>query len=125
MPSPRVAVIIEDDADIRSLISAVLQGSGFDVHTAAGGVEGVEQVRTQHPILTTLDVSMPGIDGFETARRIRAFSDTRIVMVTARADEEHARLGREAGADDYLTKPFRPRDLRARVDALLADRLED
>ena len=59
------------------------------------------------------------------ARRIRVFSDTRIVMVTARADEEHARLGREAGADDYLTKPFRPRDLRARVDALLAGRLDD
>ena len=120
MSLPRVAVIIEDDADIRALISVVLQGSGFDVHTATGGLEGVEAVRSQHPILTTLDVSMPGIDGFETARRIRSFSDTHIMMVTARADEEHARRGREAGADDYLTKPFRPRDLRARVEAVLA-----
>jgi DNA-binding response OmpR family regulator len=117
--NPRVAVIIEDDPDIRALISAVLRQSGFDVHTATGGLEGIETVRVQNPLVTTLDVSMPGIDGFETARRIRAFSDTHIMMVTARADEEHARRGREAGADDYITKPFRPRDLRARVEAVI------
>jgi DNA-binding response OmpR family regulator len=114
-----VAVIIEDDPDIRALISAVLRQSGFEVHTATGGLEGIETVRLQRPLVTTLDVSMPGIDGFETARRIRAFSDTHIMMVTARADEEHARRGREAGADDYITKPFRPRDLRARVEAVI------
>ncbi|MFG6445820.1 response regulator transcription factor [Microbacterium sp. P07] len=125
MAHPRVAVIIEDDADIRALISAVLQQSGFDVHTATGGLEGIEKVREQHPLLITLDVSMPGIDGFETARRIRAFSDTHIMMVTARADDEHARRGREAGADDYLTKPFRPRDLRARVEAVIAAKAAD
>jgi DNA-binding response OmpR family regulator len=117
--NPRVAVIIEDDPDIRALISAVLRQSGFEVHTATGGLEGIETVRVQQPLVTTLDVSMPGIDGFETARRIRAFSDTHIMMVTARADEEHARRGREAGADDYITKPFRPRDLRARVEAVI------
>jgi DNA-binding response OmpR family regulator len=119
MSNPRVAVIIEDDPDIRTLIATVLQQTGFDVHTANDGLEGIEVVRQQHPVVTTLDVSMPGIDGFETARRIRAFSDTRIMMVTARADDEHARRGREAGADDYITKPFRPRDLRARVQALI------
>jgi DNA-binding response OmpR family regulator len=121
MPNPQVAVIIEDDADIRTLISAVLSGSGFDVHTASAGIEGIELVREFEPAVTTLDVSMPGIDGFETARRIRAFSDTRILMVTARADEDHARRGREAGADDYITKPFRPRELRARVQAALGE----
>lgn len=115
MSRPNVAVIIEDDVDIRTLISAVLSQSGFEVHAASAGLEGIELVREVDPAVTTLDVSMPGIDGFETARRIRAFSDTRILMVTARADDEHARLGREAGADDYITKPFRPRELRERV----------
>ena len=119
MSNPRVAVIIEDDADIRLLIATVLEQTGFDVHTANDGLEGIEVVRAHRPVVTTLDVSMPGIDGFETARRIRTFSDTRIVMVTARADEEHSRRGREAGADDYITKPFRPRDLRARVAAMI------
>jgi DNA-binding response OmpR family regulator len=115
-----IAVIIEDDVDIRTLISAVLTQTGLEVHAAAAGLEGIELVRRLEPIVTTLDVSMPGIDGFETARRIRAISDTRILMVTARADDEHARRGREAGADDYITKPFRPRELRERVQAAIA-----
>jgi DNA-binding response OmpR family regulator len=122
MSNPPVAVIIEDDVDIRTLIGAVLTQAGFAVHAAVTGLEGIELVRELHPAVTTLDVSMPGIDGFETARRIRAFSDTRILMVTARADEEHARRGYEAGADDYITKPFRPRELRARVQAALEPR---
>lgn len=119
MSSTPVAVVIEDDADIRSLITAILSQSGLSVRAAVTGLDGIELVRELQPVVTTLDVSMPGIDGFETARRIRAFSDTRIVMVTARADEEHARRGYEAGADDYITKPFRPRDLQARVQAAL------
>lgn len=119
MPNSPVAVIIEDDVDIRALISAVLSGSGFDVHTATAGLEGIELVREHKPIVTTLDVSMPGIDGHETARQIREFSDTHIIMVTARAEEYDARAGRDAGAHDYLTKPFRPRELRAMVLALV------
>lgn len=119
MSHPNVAVIIEDDADIRSLVIAVLEQSGYVVHAASGGLEGIDLVARYEPVVTTLDVSMPGIDGFETARRIRAFSDTRILMVSARADDTEERAGRDAGADDYLTKPFRPRELRDRVRLLV------
>lgn len=115
MTAPPTTVVIEDDLDIRLLVTAVLEGAGYVVHAAATGLDGIELVRRHDPIVTTLDVSMPGIDGFETARRIRVFSDTRILMVSARADEAEQRAGREAGADDYLTKPFRPRELRQRV----------
>jgi DNA-binding response OmpR family regulator len=115
MTSPHTTVVIEDDLDIRLLVTAVLESAGYVVHAAATGLDGIELVRRHDPVVTTLDVSMPGIDGFETARRIRAFSDTRILMVSARADENEQRAGREAGADDYLTKPIRPRELRQRI----------
>lgn len=115
----RVAVVIEDEADIRSLLADVLEQAGFTVHTAETGLEGIALVQTVQPIVTTLDVNMPGMDGFETAKRIRATSGTYIVMLSARIDEIDALLGLEAGADDYITKPFRPRELRARVEAML------
>ncbi len=115
----RVAVVIEDDADIRSLVADVLEQGGFEVHTAAAGLPGIELVRSHNPVVTTLDVSMPGMDGFETAKRIRAISPTYLVMLTARADEIDTLQGLQAGADDYLTKPFRPRELRARVEAMM------
>ena len=115
----RVAVVIEDDADIRELVATVLEQAGFDVHTAGTGSEGVALVREHWPVVTTLDVSMPGIDGFETAKRIRAVSDTYIVMLTARTEEIDTLQGLQSGADDYFTKPFRPRELRARVEAML------
>jgi len=117
--SRRVAVIIEDDADIRHLLEAVLTQAGFDAIATSNGLDGVRAVRAYDPIVTTLDVSMPGMDGFETAKRIRAFSSTYLVMLTARDEEIDTLQGLEAGADDYLTKPFRPRELRARIDAML------
>ena len=119
MPNSMLAVVIEDDADIRSLVVAVLEQAGYVVHSASSGLDGIELVARHDPAVTTLDVSMPGIDGFETARRIRGFSNTRILMVSARADETEERAGRDAGADDYLTKPFRPRELRERVRLLV------
>ena len=114
-----VAVVIEDDTDIRGLISQVLEQAGFLVYAASSGVDGIELVREHQPVVTTLDVSMPGIDGFETAKRIRELSDTYIVMLTARADEIDTLQGLQAGADDYVTKPFRPRELRARIEAMM------
>lgn len=107
-PQPRAAVIVEDDPAVRDLLVQVFEAAGF---TAV--------VRTHDPLITTLDVNLPGIDGFETARRVRAISDTYIVLVTAHADESDAVLGLSLGADDYVTKPFRPRELRARVEAML------
>jgi len=115
----RVAVVVEDEVDIRSLLAAVLEQAGFTVYTAANGMDGLDLVRTHNPVVTTLDVNMPGMDGFETARRIRQVSTTYIVMLTARTEEIDALQGLESGADDYVTKPFRPRELRARIDAML------
>ncbi len=119
MEEARVAVVIEDDQDIRELIEMVLGQSGFVVHTVANGTDGVEAVRRYQPVMVTLDLGLPDIDGFEVARRIRLFSDSYIIMLTARAEELDTLLGLESGADDYLTKPFRPRELRARVGAMM------
>jgi len=119
MRGGRIAVVIEDDADIRALIAEVLDQAGFSVRTASSGAEGAVLVRELQPVVTTLDVSMPGIDGFETARRIRAASTTYLLMITARTEEVDVLQGLQAGADDYVTKPFRPRELRARIDAML------
>ena len=115
----RLAVIIEDDPDIRGLLETVLSQAGFETVSADNGLDGVAAVREFDPIVTTLDVSLPGIDGFEAAKRIRAFSNTYIVMLTARDEEIDALQGLESGADDYVTKPFRPRELRARIEAML------
>ncbi|WP_426182398.1 response regulator transcription factor [Microbacterium sp. TWP3-1-2b2] len=82
-------------------------------------MEGIELVRVHDPIITTLDVSMPGMDGFEAAKRIRAISSTYLLMLTARSEEIDALQGLQSGADDYITKPFRPRELRARIEAML------
>ncbi|GAA2464421.1 response regulator transcription factor [Agromyces soli] len=118
----RTAVIIEDDLDIRQLLVEVLEQGGFETHSAGNGLDGIELVRRHDPIVTTLDVSMPGIDGFEAARRIRAFSGTYLIMLTALGEEADTLIGLQSGADDYLVKPFRPRELRARIDAMLRRR---
>ncbi|WP_105033699.1 response regulator transcription factor [Cryobacterium aureum] len=115
----RVAVIIEDDADIRNLLEAVLTQAGFETIATSNGLDGIAAVRAYDPIVTTLDVSMPGMDGFETTKCLRAFSPTYLVMLTARDDEIDTMQGLEADDYDYLTKPFRPRELRARIEAML------
>jgi two-component system, OmpR family, response regulator len=116
---PLVAVIIEDDPGVRSLLDEVFLAAGFRTVQAGSGPEGLAAVAAHHPIITTLDINLPGIDGFEVARRIRQVSDTFIIMLSALADESDVVLGLTSGADEYLVKPFRPRELRARIEALL------
>lgn len=113
------AVVIEDDESIRGLIDTTLMQAGFEVRSAAFGHEGVELVRRHSPDVVTLDVSLPDTNGFEVAKQLRQFSQAIIVMLTARTEEAATLLGLESGADDYLTKPFRPRELRARIQAIL------
>jgi two-component system OmpR family response regulator len=115
----KTAVIIEDDAEIRSILAEVLESSGFSTVSVGNGIDGVRAVLTHNPVLTTIDVNMPGIDGIEAAKRIRAQSDTFIIMLTGLNDEADVIAGLGAGADEYLAKPFRPRELRARVEALM------
>lgn len=114
-----VAVVVEDDEDVRNLVEAVLSQAGFEVHSAAGGREGVDVVRAREASVVTLDVGLPDIDGFEVLRRIRQFSDAYVVMLTARTDELDTLTAFHTGADDFLAKPFRPRELRARVGAMM------
>lgn len=115
----KTAVIVEDDPDIRHLLVEVLESAGFSTVSVGNGIDGVRAVIAYQPLVTTLDVNMPGIDGFEAARRIRAQSDTYIIMLTGMEDEADVVLGLGAGADEYVVKPFRPRELRARIEALL------
>ena len=114
-----VAVVVEDDDDIRTTLTEVLQQSGFAVHSTTSGVAGVDAVREHNPDIVTMDVGLPDFDGIEASRRIRTFSDAYLIIVSGRVDEADTLMGFEAGADDYLTKPFRPRELRARIAAML------
>jgi len=118
--APARAVVIEDDADVRHLLVEILTSAGFTVTAAENGVDGVSAVLAHDPVITTVDVDMPGIDGFEATRRIRAQgSDTYIVLITGLTDEADVVLGFGVGADDVVVKPFRPRELRARLLAML------
>jgi two-component system OmpR family response regulator len=118
MGEGRVAVVIEDDGDMRAALAEALRRSGFAVHAASSGSEGLGSVREHNPDIVMIDIGLPDFDGFEASRRIRTFSDAYIIIVSGRSDEADALMGFEAGADDYLTKPFRPRELRARVKAV-------
>lgn len=113
------AVVIEDDADIRTLLAGLLTQSGFEVHPADNGTDGVRAVMEHNPVIVTVDLGLPDIDGFEVARRVRRVTDAYILMLTARTEEIDTLMGLDAGADDYITKPFRPRELRARIEAML------
>ena len=110
---------VEDDERIRTAVKLALEDEGWEVHEAEDGEDALK-VFSAHPCdVVLIDIMLPGIDGFEVCRAIRRESDVPIVMVTARADTHDVVAGLEAGADDYLTKPFAPKELSARIRALL------
>ena len=118
--SEATIVVVEDDQHIADLVELYLRQEGFRVVQAANGERGIEAVRNQRPVIVILDVGLPGrIDGLEVCRRLRATTDVPILMLTARDGEIDRVLGLELGADDYVTKPFAPRELVARVKAIL------
>lgn len=115
---PRV-LIVDDEAPLAQVIASYFERDGFPVATIGDGAAAVDKVRTWDPGVLVLDLGLPGLDGMEVCRKVRTFSDCYIIMLTARADEVHKLVGLSAGADDYMTKPFSPRELLARVRAML------
>ena len=117
-PSARV-LVVEDEEPIANLVRGYLEAEGFAVRVSGDGIEAVDAAREDSPDVIVLDVMLPGIDGVEVCRRVRMFSDAYVLMLTARADEIDRIVGLSVGADDYLAKPFSPRELVARVKAML------
>lgn len=115
---PKV-LVVEDETNVRRLIGAYLRHEGFDVVDAADGVEAVDVFGRTAPDAVILDVMLPGMDGWDVCRRIRARSRVPIIMLSARGAEEDRIKGFEYGADDYVTKPFSPKELVLRVQAVL------
>ncbi len=121
----RNLVVVEDDPNISDLLDVYLRDAGFRVLQADRGERGLELVEQHRPAMVVLDIGLPDIDGFEVCRRIRAKSAVPVLFLTARDGEIDRILGLELGADDYVTKPFSPRELVARVKAILRRGLPD
>lgn len=115
----REVLVVDDEPGIRRVLRGYLEAEGFRVSEAGSGAEAVEQVRSRAPAVVLLDVMLPDIDGLEVLRRIRTFSDAFVLLVTARTEEVDKLVGLGMGADDYVTKPFSPREVTARVKAVL------
>ncbi|MGH3009717.1 MAG: response regulator transcription factor [Gaiellaceae bacterium] len=116
---PETILVVEDEEGISSFVAAFLRKDGFDVKAAASGREALALVKSEQPSLVILDLMLPDLDGMEVCRRIRETSDLPVLMLTARDDDLDKIAGLDAGADDYLTKPFNPVELVARVRAIL------
>lgn len=115
----QLVLVIDDDVGLCELVAEYLEPDGYKVEAVHNGEEGVERALSGGHVLAVLDVMLPGINGFEVLRRIRARSRLPIVMLTARGDDLDRIVGLEIGADDYLPKPFNPRELVARINAVL------
>lgn len=113
------AMVVEDESELAALIASYLERDGFDVDLSDNGVHAVRRAREIDPDVIVLDLGLPGLDGVEVCRQVRAFSDAYVVMLTARSSEVDTLIGLSVGADDYITKPFSPRELSARVQAML------
>jgi DNA-binding response OmpR family regulator len=118
-PARLRALVVDDEEPLVRLVGSYLEHEGFEVLSAGDGERAVELAREGRPDVIVLDLMLPGIDGLEACRRIRGFSDAYIVMLTARAEEIDTIVGLSTGADDYVTKPFSPRELVARIRAML------
>ncbi len=112
-------LVVDDETTLVELVRSYLEREQYDVLTATDGPTALQLARATQPDLVVLDVMLPGVDGLEVCRQLRQFSDAYVIMLTARADEMDKILGLTVGADDYLTKPFSPRELVARIKALL------
>jgi DNA-binding response OmpR family regulator len=112
-------VVVDDDADVRLLLRRTLEMQGFAVHEAASGSDALISIQDYGPDLVTLDLNLPDLDGIEVCRRMRKFSEAYVLMITARTDEVDELVGLETGADDFISKPFSPRTVQARVTAVL------
>ena len=118
MTTTRV-LVVDDEAPIVDLVRGYLEAEGMDVITAADGPSALDLIRARSPDVVILDVNLPGLDGFEVLRQARTFTDAYVIMLTARSEEIDRIVGISVGADDYLVKPFSPRELVVRVKALL------
>jgi DNA-binding response OmpR family regulator len=117
--TPRRILIVDDEPELRSMLRQYLTREGFDVAEAISGNEALDKVRRSDPDLVLLDVGLPDIDGFEVLRMLRSDSDIPVIMLTARDEEIDRVVGLSVGADDYVVKPFSPRELVARIQAVL------
>ena len=118
MPNTRV-LVVDDEPELTDMLTSYLEASDFNVGRAATGEGALTKLETFQPDIVVLDVGLPDVDGFEVLRRIRAVSTTPVIMLTARAEEVDRVVGLTMGADDYVTKPFSPRELVARIGAVL------
>ena len=115
----QTVLVVEDEASIASFVSLYLKNAGFSVMAVSNGSDALAQVEAEQPALIVLDLMLPDIDGIEICRRIRQRRDIPILMLTARDEDIDKIIGLEVGADDYMTKPFNPRELVARVKSIL------
>ncbi len=118
-PTRAKVLVVEDEESLSRLITTYLSRDGYDVEVARDGLEAIALARATPPDVVVLDLGLPGADGIEVCRTLRTFSDCYVIMLTARVEEVDRLIGLSVGADDYLTKPFSPRELVARVGVML------